>query len=84
MCVPRDWREEARLEVALEIVGILREALKNAFRHAKAQNRREVEAKRRIPVVRVIDDGVGLNQQLPNSMRMHLGIREMYERALRI
>jgi signal transduction histidine kinase len=73
--------------IAAEIVAIVREALFNAHRHAKASLITcRVEFHHRELVICVLDDGLGYvpRKYLAGERQRHFGIAGMYERAARI
>lgn len=72
-------------EVTEEIVAVLREALANAQRHAKASRvSLRVSFEKRYFVARVQDDGVGLYSRNHGVREGHFGLIGMRERARRI
>jgi signal transduction histidine kinase len=69
-----------------EIYGIVREALRNAFNHAKAQHiEAEIVYGEKLIRVRVRDDGEGIDREILSDERPgHFGLIGMRERAKRI
>jgi signal transduction histidine kinase len=70
-----------------EIYGIAREALRNAFRHARAQRIEvEISYEARQLRVRVRDDGIGIDRRVlgPEGRPGHWGMSGMRERAKRV
>ncbi len=76
---PKELREDIRAE----LLAIVTEALRNAFRHSEASHIDvSVEYQTRRLILVMTDDGVGVAEEFHHSGRPgHGGIRGMHERA---
>jgi signal transduction histidine kinase len=74
-------------EVSKEIYRITREALRNAYYHARARNiEAEIRYEEKLLTVRIRDDGIGIDENCfeDSGHTEHFGLQGMRERATRI